>query len=97
MYAYTSCMVKISVAGASGYAGGELLRLLLSHPEVELGCIAAGGRAGDPVIDVHPNLMQLADRSFDSTSVAALADADLTFLALPHGESAALALSLIHI
>jgi N-acetyl-gamma-glutamyl-phosphate reductase len=87
-------MVKISVAGASGYAGGELLRLLLNHPEIELGCIAAGGKAGDRIIDVHPNLVQLADRNFDSTTVAALGDADLTFLALPHGESAALALQL---
>ncbi|CAB4907866.1 unannotated protein [freshwater metagenome] len=94
MYAYTLIMVKISVAGASGYAGGELLRLLLHHPEIELGCIAAGGKAGERIIDVHPNLVQLADRSFDSTTVTALADADLTFLALPHGESAALALQL---
>lgn len=84
-------MVKISVAGASGYAGGELLRLLLAHPEVELGCIAAGGKAGERIIDVHPNLAGLADRTFDHTEVNALADADLTFLALPHGESAAIA------
>lgn len=83
-------MVKISVAGASGYAGGELLRLLLAHPEVELGCIAAGGKAGERIIDVHPNLMGLADRTFDATTVEGLADAELTFVALPHGESAAI-------
>ncbi|CAB4613995.1 unannotated protein [freshwater metagenome] len=87
-------MVKISIAGASGYAGGELLRLLLAHPEVELGSIAAGGKAGERIIDVHPNLLSLADRTFDSTQVADLADADLTFLALPHGESAAIAAQL---
>ena len=84
-------MVKISIAGASGYAGGELLRLLLAHPEIELGCIAAGGKAGERIVDVHPNLSALADRTFDNTEVNALADADLTFLALPHGESAAIA------
>ncbi|MFA7323504.1 MAG: N-acetyl-gamma-glutamyl-phosphate reductase [Candidatus Nanopelagicales bacterium] len=87
-------MVKISVAGASGYAGGELLRLLLGHPEVELGSIAAGGKAGERIVDVHPNLVALADRTFDATSAKALAQADLTFLALPHGESAAIALEL---
>lgn len=87
-------MVKISIAGASGYAGGELLRLLLAHPEVELGSIAAGAKAGERIIDVHPNLLSLADRTFDATQVASLADADLTFLALPHGESAAIAAQL---
>ena len=84
-------MVRISVAGASGYAGGELLRLLLSHPEVDIAAIAAGSNAGEPVIALHPNLSQLADRHFVATSADALGDADLVFLALPHGESAALA------
>ncbi|MDD2858623.1 MAG: N-acetyl-gamma-glutamyl-phosphate reductase [Candidatus Nanopelagicales bacterium] len=84
-------MVTISVAGASGYAGGELLRLLLAHPDVSLGAIAAGGRAGDRIVDVHPNLIALADRSFDATSAQVLGQADLVFLALPHGESASIA------
>ncbi|MDP2012619.1 MAG: N-acetyl-gamma-glutamyl-phosphate reductase, partial [Actinomycetota bacterium] len=84
-------MVKISVAGASGYAGGELLRLLLSHPEVDIAAIAAGSNAGEPVLALHPNLSQLADRRFEVTSAHTLAEADLVFLALPHGESAALA------
>lgn len=87
-------MVTISVAGASGYAGGELLRLLLAHPEVTLGAIAAGGRAGDRIVDVHPNLLALADRSFEATTPETLGQADLVFLALPHGESAAIAAQL---
>jgi len=94
VYAYTHPMVRISVAGASGYAGGELLRLLLSHPEVEIAAIAAGSNAAEPVVALHPNLPQLAHRRFDVTSAETLGDADLVFLALPHGESAALAQAL---
>lgn len=80
-----------AVAGASGYAGGELLRLLLAHPELTVGPLAAGSSAGQPVTDVHPQLPQLADRTFATTDAAGLAEADVVFLALPHGQSAALA------
>lgn len=83
-----------AVAGASGYAGGELLRLLLGHSDLELGALCAGSSAGQPVTDLHPHLPQLAGRVFAETSVAALAEADLVFLALPHGESGALAAQL---
>ena len=83
-----------AVAGASGYAGGELLRLLLAHPELELGVLCAGSSAGQPVTDLHPHLPQLSGRSFAATNAAALAGADVVFLALPHGESAALAAAL---
>ena len=83
-----------AVAGASGYAGGELLRLLLAHPELELGPLCAGSSAGQPVTDVHPHLPQLADRVFEETSAATLSQADVVFLALPHGESGALAAQL---
>ena len=83
-----------AVAGASGYAGGELLRLLLAHPDLHLGVIAAGTSAGLPVTDLHPQLPQLADRVFAATDPASLAEADVVFLALPHGESAALAAQL---
>ena len=79
----------MSVAGASGYAGGELLRLVLAHPELRLGALAAGGKAGQPV-SAHPQLVGLADRDFVTTDADSLADADLVLLALPHGESAAL-------
>ena len=59
-----------AVAGASGYAGGELLRLLLGHPDFELGPLAAGAAAGSPVTDVHPQLPSLVDRVFVSTEAA---------------------------
>src|SRR3954454_24815290 len=83
-----------AVAGASGYAGGELLRLLLGHPDLSLGALCAGTSAGTPVTDLHPHLPQLADRVFTDTTAAALSDADVVFLALPHGESGALAAQL---
>ena len=84
--------VTVAVAGASGYAGGELLRLLLGHPEVELGQLAAGSSAGRPVTDVHPHLIPLAGRTFAATDAAL--DADVVFLALPHGASAGVAAGL---
>ena len=79
-----------AVAGASGYAGGELLRLILGHPQLRLGPVAANTHAGQPVTSVHPQLATLAETSFVPTEAAALAQADLVFLALPHGQSAAL-------
>jgi N-acetyl-gamma-glutamyl-phosphate reductase len=79
----------VAVAGASGYAGGELLRLVLGHPELTLGPVAAGAAAGRRVTDLHPQLPQLAGATFTATDPAVLAEADLVFLALPHGESAA--------
>ena len=84
----------VAVAGASGYAGGELLRLVLGHPDLELGALCAGSSAGQPVTSVHPHLPQLDDRTFAPTDAATLAEADLVFLALPHGESGALARAL---
>lgn len=86
--------ITIAVAGASGYAGGEVLRLLATHPEIELGALCAGSNAGEAVLSVHPHLMSLAGRRFVATEAAALAEADLVILALPHGESAALAAQL---
>lgn len=83
-------MVRASIAGASGYAGGEVLRLLAAHPEITIGPIAAGARAGERVGDVHPALTSLAERTMVPTDASTLADADIAFLALPHGESAAL-------
>ena len=79
-----------AVAGASGYAGGELLRLLLGHPELAVGPVAAGSAAGRAVTELHPQLPQLAGTTFAPTEPAVLAEADLVFLALPHGQSAAL-------
>jgi N-acetyl-gamma-glutamyl-phosphate reductase len=85
---------RVAVAGASGYAGGELLRLLATHPDIEIGPVAASSSAGRPVTDIHPHLTQLADQAFVPTAAAPLSGADLVFLALPAGESAALAAQL---
>ena len=75
-----------AVAGASGYAGGELLRLLLAHPDLELGAARRRQQRGAPVTDLHPQLPQLVDRVFAATDPARLASADVVFLALPHGQ-----------
>jgi N-acetyl-gamma-glutamyl-phosphate reductase len=83
-------MIRASIAGASGYAGGELLRLLAAHPDIEVAAMAAGGRAGEPLAAVHPNLAGLGHHLLVETDPATLADADVVFLALPHGESAAI-------
>jgi len=80
--------VTAAVAGASGYAGGELLRLLLGHPDIDVSVLAAGSHAGTLVGEVHPHLPALARRVFVATDPVALAAADVTFLAMPHGESA---------
>ncbi|GAB3060137.1 N-acetyl-gamma-glutamyl-phosphate reductase [Micromonospora schwarzwaldensis] len=85
--------IRVAVAGASGYAGGELLRLLAGHPEFDLVAATAHSQAGQPVAAVHPQLVGL-DLVLGATEPAALADADLVFLALPHGRSAALAAAL---
>jgi len=85
---------RVAVAGASGYAGGELLRLLAGHPELEIGPLTAASNAGTPVTAIHPQLTghpRLDDRVFSPTDPDLLADADLLFTALPHGESAQLA------
>jgi N-acetyl-gamma-glutamyl-phosphate reductase len=84
----------VAVAGASGYAGGELLRLVAAHPGLEVGPVAAFGNAGERLGDVHPHLVSLADRVLVPTDPAPLAQADLVFLALPHGRSAAVAAAL---
>lgn len=86
--------ITVALAGASGYAGGELLRLLASHPEFELSFATAASSAGQPITAVHPNLPQLAGITFAATDVETLSAADVAFLALPHGESAALATQL---
>lgn len=83
--------VRIAVGGASGYAGGELLRLLLGHPGVEIGTLTAGGNAGTALGTHQPHLVPLADRILTETTPDALHGHDVVFLALPHGHSAALA------
>ncbi|GAA4473312.1 N-acetyl-gamma-glutamyl-phosphate reductase [Phytohabitans houttuyneae] len=85
--------IRVAVAGASGYAGGELLRLIAAHPELDLVAATAHSQAGSAVAAVHPHLTGL-DITFGATGPEALADADLVFLALPHGESGVLAAAL---
>lgn len=78
---------KVAVVGASGFAGGEILRLLLSHPGVEVGALTAAASAGDLLGVHHPHLFPLADRVLQPTEVSVLAGHDVIFLALPHGAS----------
>ncbi|WP_367133051.1 MULTISPECIES: N-acetyl-gamma-glutamyl-phosphate reductase [Streptomyces] len=87
-------MVRTAVAGASGYAGGELLRLLLGHPGVEIGAVTAASNAGRPVTELQPHLAPLAGRVLEATTAEVLAGHDVVFLALPHGQSAGVAAGL---
>ena len=82
--------MKTAVIGASGYAGGELLRLLAMHPHFEVTVISAHSNAGEQVTTIHPQLQSYAGRSFVSTDSINFSEVQLVFLALPHGESAAL-------
>src|SRR6202046_3082306 len=88
---------RVAVAGASGYAGGELLRLLAGHPDLEIGPVTGQSSAGRPIAEVHPHLAgvpSLAARPFDALESIAGSGCDLVFLALPAGESAPLAAGL---
>jgi len=82
--------MKTAVIGASGYAGGELLRLLATHPHFEVTVVSAHSNAGEQVTSVHPQLQSYAGREFVKVDSINFADIDLVFLALPHGESAVL-------
>jgi N-acetyl-gamma-glutamyl-phosphate reductase len=84
----------VAVAGASGYAGGEMLRMLLGHPDAEIGTVTAHTNAGTRLGEHQPHLRSLADRVLVPTSVADLAGHDVVVLALPHGESGAVAAEL---
>ena len=86
--------LRVAVAGATGYAGGELLRLLLAHPQVEIGAVTASANAGTLLGQHHPQLTPLADRLVAETSSEVLADHDVVFLALPHGASGEVAAQL---
>ena len=82
--------MKIGVVGASGYAGGELLRLLSTHDNFELTYISAGSNAGEEITSIHQHLLNFAGRKFEKTDIELINKCDLVFLALPHGESASL-------
>jgi N-acetyl-gamma-glutamyl-phosphate reductase len=89
-------LLRVAVAGATGYAGGEILRLLLGHPacadgRLTIGAVTAAASAGSTLGEHHPHLIPLAQRVVEPTELAVLAGHDVVFLALPHGHSAALA------
>lgn len=86
--------LKVAIAGATGYAGGEVIRLLLGHPEAEIGALTAGSSAGSSLISHHPQLIPLAERRVEETTAARLSGHDVVFLALPHGSSAGIAAEL---
>ncbi len=85
---------RIAVAGASGYAGGELLRHLLAHPGVEIGALTGASNAGQPLGSLQPHLVPLADRVLEPTDLGTLSGHDVVFLALPHGQSGEIAAQL---
>src|SRR6478735_2825378 len=89
-------MTTVALAGASGYAGGEILRLLLGHPayadgRLSIGALTAAASAGSALGEQHPHLLPLAQRVLEPTDIDVLAGHDVVFLALPHGHSGALA------
>ena len=77
-------MIKVSIVGASGYTGGDLLRILLFHPEVEIHQVTSERHAGKLVSSVHPNLRKICKHKF--VAVAELERCDVLFLGLPHGQ-----------
>ena len=86
-------VIKVAVAGATGYAGGEILRLLLGHPAylagtLEIGALTGASNAGQQVGDLMQHLPELADRVIEPTAIDVLAGHDVVFLGLPHGHSA---------
>ncbi|WP_099023209.1 N-acetyl-gamma-glutamyl-phosphate reductase [Mycolicibacterium palauense] len=89
-------MTTVALAGASGYAGGEILRLLLGHPayadgRLRIGALTAAASAGTVLAEHHPHLLPLADRVLEPTDADTLRGHDVVFLGLPHGHSAAIA------
>ena len=82
--------LSVAVAGASGYAGGELLRILSAHPEFEIRTVTGHSSAGRPLGEVQPHLRSLRHLVLEETTPATLAGHDVVLLALPHGASAAI-------
>jgi len=85
---------SVAVAGASGYAGGELLRLIAGHPDFEVRTVTANSNSGQRLIDVQPHLRSLSHLTLVDTTPETLAGHDVVFLALPHGKSGELAAQL---
>ncbi|MFD6447955.1 N-acetyl-gamma-glutamyl-phosphate reductase [Promicromonospora sp. NPDC060204] len=90
----SSQLIRVAVAGASGYAGGEVLRLLAAHPFVEIGTLTAHASAGSSLGEVQPHLRGLAHRILEPTTPDTLAGHDVVVLGLPHGASGQVAAQL---
>ena len=89
-------MIKVSIIGASGYGGGELARLLLGHPEVELVHLTAESKAGEAMADLYPNLRGFTSSITEAADAAQIAkDSDMVFLALPTGKAMQLAPAIV--
>ncbi len=82
-----SMAYTVAVAGASGYAGGELLRILAAHPDFDVRTVTAHSNAGQLLSDVHPHLNQWPDLVLQDTTAEVLSGHDVVFVALPHGKS----------
>lgn len=80
-------MIRTAILGASGYVGGELLRLIAAHPQLQATKLLGESKSGRPVAETHPHLAPFYAGSFEKFGEAALADVDLVFAALPHGHS----------
>lgn len=78
---------SVAVSGASGYAGGEILRLLAAHPDIEIRTVTAHSNAGQRLVELQPHLRSLAHLELQPTTPEVLAGHDIVFLALPHGQS----------
>ena len=78
---------SVAVSGASGYAGGEILRLLADHTDMEIRTVTAHSNAGQPLVDHQPHLRSLAHLTLQDTTPEILSGHDIVFLALPHGQS----------
>ncbi|PKQ16125.1 MAG: N-acetyl-gamma-glutamyl-phosphate reductase, partial [Actinobacteria bacterium HGW-Actinobacteria-8] len=87
-------VLSVAVVGASGYVGGEVLRVFSGHPDVEFGALTAHSSAGDTIRTHHPHLVPLGDRILEPTRIEALAGHDVVVLALPHGASGEIAAQL---
>src|SRR4029453_14976447 len=85
---------SVAVSGASGYAGGEILRLPADHPDFEVRTVTAHANAGQPLVAVQPHLRAFTHLTLKETSAATLPGNDVVFLALPHGESGGIAAEL---
>ena len=89
-------MKTVAIAGASGYVGGELLRLVSAHPDLELVAATANSNAGSTIGSLHPHLADYSDVLLAETTAENLRGADIVFLALPHTTSAEVAAFLRH-